>query len=243
VVLGNGRNYLLHSHEKFDVMTFEPPSPDAAGVVNLYSHEFYQLCRGHLPPGGMMAQWVPLSALGDDGARMVIHTFQLVFPFATLWQGSPNNLATYTVSVLDDSVRALYYYSSAHRIRAVLPDNHYTNQVLVLDVEGIRNLQEAARSANPKALEAWAMRLILQSRYHEAVNVLQQAALLAPQYPLPKLPLGVVAWSEGRIEEANRQIQQGMDLLGTDVLRKMTAVLLQESGVLYQLLRKQLFRK
>jgi hypothetical protein len=63
------------------------------------------------------------------------------------------------------------------------------------------------------------------------VTVLQQAASTAPQHPLPRLLLGVVAWSEGHAEEANRQIQQGLDLLSTDALRQMAAVLLQESGV------------
>jgi spermidine synthase len=92
VVLADGRNYLLRSRVKFDVMTFEPPPPVNAGVVNLYSQEFYRLCREHLTPGGMVAQWLPLATLGDAEARMVIHTFQSVFPFATLWQGSPNNL-------------------------------------------------------------------------------------------------------------------------------------------------------
>ena len=92
VVTGDGRNYLLRSRERYDVMTFEPPPPVNAGVVNLYSQEFYRLCRDRLNPGGMVAQWVPLEALGDDGARMVIRTFQSVFPFATLWQGTPGNL-------------------------------------------------------------------------------------------------------------------------------------------------------
>ena len=92
IVFGDGRNYLLRSREQFDVMTFEPPPPVNAGVVNLYSQEFYRLCRDRLTPQGIVAQWVPLGALGDDGTRMVIRTFQSVFAFSTLWQGSPGNL-------------------------------------------------------------------------------------------------------------------------------------------------------
>lgn len=76
------------------------------------------------------------------------------------------------------------------------------------------------------ALGAWAMRLMLRSRDQEAMTVLQQASSMAPQYPLPRLLLGVVAWSEGRAEEANSQIRQGLDLLSTDALRQMWAACL-----------------
>jgi len=349
VVIGDGRNYLLRSREKFDVMTFEPPPPINAGVVNLYSQEFYRLCRDHLTARGMVAQWVPLTTLGNDETRMVIRTFQSVFPSATLWQGSPNNLVlvgsvspvtidvnrlqdafhrpelgkalqqigledelsllgaflhgpetlqayagqapivtddhplleyriseprpvdpwlrrrsmaelrkyllnfapereaalaerieawqrlndlmSYTVSGSDDTVRALYYYALARRIQAVLPDNPYADLVLVLDDAGMRRLETLARSANLKSLEAWAMRLMLRSRYQEAVTVLQQAAAIAPQEALPRLLQGVVSWSEGHAEEADRQIRQGLDLLGNDSLRQMVIVLLQESRV------------
>jgi hypothetical protein len=141
------------------------------------------------------------------------------------------DLASYTPSVTDDSVRALYYYAFAHSIHAVLPENPYANFVLALDNDGMRKTEEAARSASPKSLGAWAMRLMLRSRNQEAANVLEQAASVAPQHPLPRLLLGVVAWSEGHAEEASRQIQQGLDLLSTDGLRQMVAVLLQESGV------------
>jgi hypothetical protein len=42
---------------------------------------------------------------------------------------------------------------------------------------------------------------------------------------------GVVAWSQGRAEEADRQIRQGLDLLSDSSLHQMVVALLQESGV------------
>ncbi len=349
VVIGDGRNYLLRSHGKFDVMTFEPPPPVNAGVSNLYSQEFYGICRDHLTAKGVVAQWLPLTPLGDDGARAVIRTFQSVFPFATLWQGSPSNLVlvgsvnpltidadrlrgafgnrelrkslqdigvedvlsllgtflhgpdtlrdyaaqapivtddrpwleyrfsearqvapwlrqrsmaelqkhminfppyllaalqqrmeawqrlydlnTYAPKVSDESVRALYYYALARRIHAELANNPYADALLSLDGDGMKKSEEAAMSVSPKSAGAFAMRLMLQSRYPEAEAVLRRAAAAAPLHPLPRLLLGVMASSQGRAEEADLLIRQGMSLLDTDDLRQMVAALLQESAV------------
>ncbi len=43
--IGDGRQELLRRSERYDVITLEPPPPSAAGVVNLYSRDFYELVR------------------------------------------------------------------------------------------------------------------------------------------------------------------------------------------------------
>ncbi len=83
--IADGRAFLLSDNEQYDVITLEPPPPIARGVANLYSKEFYELCRLHLRPGGMMAQWVPLTTQNLDATRMLMRTFQDVFPHTTLW--------------------------------------------------------------------------------------------------------------------------------------------------------------
>ena len=83
--IADGRAFLLSDDERYDVITLEPPPPIARGVVNLYSKEFYELCRRHLRPGGMMAQWVPLTTQNLETTRMLMRTFQDVFPHTTLW--------------------------------------------------------------------------------------------------------------------------------------------------------------
>ncbi|MEW6278445.1 MAG: fused MFS/spermidine synthase, partial [Candidatus Eremiobacterota bacterium] len=91
VVVADGRNYLLRSRERFDVITFEPPPPTAAGVVNLYTSDYYRLCREHLTEDGVVCQWVPLSLLDEPDLKMVIRAFQAVFPEALLFEGSSHD--------------------------------------------------------------------------------------------------------------------------------------------------------
>src|ERR1700722_5066090 len=57
----DGRRELLRNPEHYDLITLEPPPPSSAGVVNLYSRDFYALAASRLNPNGLFAQWLPLS--------------------------------------------------------------------------------------------------------------------------------------------------------------------------------------
>jgi len=85
VRIGDGRHELLRRSQRYDLITLEPPPPSAAGVVNLYSRDFYELCRSRLQPHGLMAQWWPLSAQNDEDSRSLVRSFLDVFPYATAW--------------------------------------------------------------------------------------------------------------------------------------------------------------
>jgi predicted membrane-bound spermidine synthase len=84
-IVADARHYLLTSEIVFDVITFEPPPPLDAGVVNLYSREFYQIARRRLAPGGIVTQWVPLDLSRQALPRMMIRTMMTEFPHVSLW--------------------------------------------------------------------------------------------------------------------------------------------------------------
>ncbi len=83
--IGDGRHELLRRSERYDLITLEPPPPSAAGVVNLYSRDFYELCRSRLQPGGLMAQWWPLPTQNEEDSRSLVRSFLDVFPHVTAW--------------------------------------------------------------------------------------------------------------------------------------------------------------
>ncbi|WP_296285177.1 fused MFS/spermidine synthase [Pseudomonas sp.] len=83
--LRDGRRELLRSTERYDMITLEPPPPSAAGVVNLYSRDFYQLAASRLEERGIVAQWLPLPTQNDEESRSLVRSFIDVFPYATLW--------------------------------------------------------------------------------------------------------------------------------------------------------------
>ncbi|SAK46148.1 spermidine synthase [Caballeronia catudaia] len=83
--LADGRRELLARDERYDLVTLEPPPPSAAGVVNLYSTDFYRLAAARLNDGGIVAQWLPLATQNEDQTRSLIQSFLQVFPQAALW--------------------------------------------------------------------------------------------------------------------------------------------------------------
>ena len=83
--LRDGRRELLRSAQRYDLITLEPPPPSAAGVVNLYSRDFYQLAASRLEQYGLVAQWLPLPTQNDEDSRSLVRSFLDVFPHASLW--------------------------------------------------------------------------------------------------------------------------------------------------------------
>ncbi|MFM0133780.1 fused MFS/spermidine synthase [Paraburkholderia sediminicola] len=81
----DGRRELLRNAERYDLITLEPPPPSAAGVVNLYSSDFYRLAASRLQQGGIVAQWLPLPTQNEEDTRALIQSFIQVFPHAALW--------------------------------------------------------------------------------------------------------------------------------------------------------------
>ena len=57
--IDDGRNHLLLSNQKYDVITADVIHPRNAGSALLYSYEYYKLARDSLKPGGIMVVAVP----------------------------------------------------------------------------------------------------------------------------------------------------------------------------------------
>jgi spermidine synthase/Flp pilus assembly protein TadD len=86
VVFQDGRNYLLTTREKFDVITADPIHPWAAGSSYLYTVDYYRVAASRLAEGGIMCQWLPLYELSEANLRSAVATFNAAFPHVTVWQ-------------------------------------------------------------------------------------------------------------------------------------------------------------
>lgn len=90
--LRDGRRELLRNEDEYDVITLEPPPPSAAGVVNLYSSEFYALAGTRLKPSGLLAQWLPLATQNDEDTRSLVRSVLDSFPHVSLWTTEFNEM-------------------------------------------------------------------------------------------------------------------------------------------------------
>lgn len=85
VVFNDGRNFLLTTPEKFDVITADPIHPWAQGASYLYTVEYFRLASAHLRPGGIICQWLPMYELSLKDLKSVVRTFSENFRYTMLW--------------------------------------------------------------------------------------------------------------------------------------------------------------
>jgi spermidine synthase len=84
VHLGDGRNWLLTTDERYDIVTADIMEPRSPGAGALWSKEFWQLARDRLTPDGIMLQWTDSTRSATEFA-VIARTFLDVFPNGTLW--------------------------------------------------------------------------------------------------------------------------------------------------------------
>ncbi len=97
--VGDGRNHLLTTRERYDIVTADIIQPIHAGAGNLYSAEYYRLAKNVLAPGGVMLQWI--GHRPESQYRLMVRTFLEVFPHATAWAGGTLLVGTAEPLTLD----------------------------------------------------------------------------------------------------------------------------------------------
>jgi spermidine synthase len=86
----DARHFLATTNERFDIITSDPVNSWIRGASTLYSREYYELCKRHLNPNGVMVQWIPLYEKDRATAKCELATFLRVFQSATLWTSWTN---------------------------------------------------------------------------------------------------------------------------------------------------------
>ena len=92
VFIEDGRFYLLTTGEQYDLITAEPPPLMMAGVVNLYTQEYFELLKRRLREGGYVTYWLPVWQLTAGDALSIVRGFCNVFEDCSLWNGGAMNL-------------------------------------------------------------------------------------------------------------------------------------------------------
>jgi spermidine synthase len=87
----DARHFLATTDEKFDIITSDPINSWIHGTATLYSMEYFDLCKQHLNPGGVVVQWIPLYEKDLATAKCELGTFLKAFPDATLWTSWKNS--------------------------------------------------------------------------------------------------------------------------------------------------------
>ena len=90
--LGDAREWLLASREKYDVIFSEPSNPYRAGISSLFTADFYRAVRSRLAPGGIFLQWLQAYEVDSGTVRTVYATLGSAFPEVETWHTKQNDL-------------------------------------------------------------------------------------------------------------------------------------------------------
>jgi spermidine synthase len=85
IVFNDGRNYLMTTKDKFDVITADPIHPWFSGAGYLYTTEYFKIAADHLNPGGIICQWLPLYELSEENLQSVVKTLRQNFAYTMIW--------------------------------------------------------------------------------------------------------------------------------------------------------------
>ena len=90
IVYDDGRHFIRTTKEKFDVITSDPIDPWVKGCAALNTVEYYQMCKEHLNPGGVMSLWIPLYESNAETIKSVLATFFHVYQNGVFWSNDQN---------------------------------------------------------------------------------------------------------------------------------------------------------
>ncbi|MBI4332753.1 MAG: fused MFS/spermidine synthase [Chloroflexi bacterium] len=85
MLAGDGRNFILNSPEKYDVIVTQPSNMWVSSSSNLFSKEVFELYKGRLAENGIVGQWMYVYRIDEDDLKTMINTFRSVFPNTIIW--------------------------------------------------------------------------------------------------------------------------------------------------------------
>ena len=120
LALEDGRNHLLVTPNRYDLVTMELTSVWFAGASSLYSHEFYELVRARLAKNGILQQWVQLHHIRRRELGAIVRTLRGVFPHVALFVGGSQGILVSAMEPLVASRARLEKLSTESSIRETL---------------------------------------------------------------------------------------------------------------------------
>lgn len=84
--IGDAREVLLTTRERYDLIASEPSNPFRAGIASLFTQEYYRAASDRLNDDGLFLQWMQAYGVDAPAVRTVYATMASVFPSVETWQ-------------------------------------------------------------------------------------------------------------------------------------------------------------
>ncbi len=147
--MGDAREVLLATPERYDLIFSEPSNPYRAGIASLFTQDFYRAAIQRLKPGGVFLQWVQAYEIDGEAVQTIYASLGSVFPHIQTWRTQANDLvlvATREPVTLDTT--KLRERIAAEPYRTALNDVWRVNSVEGLLAHFLANEEMARRVVN-----------------------------------------------------------------------------------------------
>lgn len=210
VVIGDAREVLLTTREKYDLIASEPSNPYRAGIAGLFTAEYYRSIDRRLEPGGLFMQWMQAYEVDETTIQVFYRTLGSVFANIESWQTESGDL------LLVASHEPIRY--DAEALRARLAQEPLKSGLLaawratgledfLAHYVGNANVARTLQQHQPGPLNT-DDRTVMEFAFARSVNVLLHGFRIddirfsahAAQADRPKVLNGEVDWS--RVDEA-----------------------------------------
>lgn len=92
VEINDGRNFLLATTQKFDIIVSEPSNPWQVGVCNLFTQEYFECVKGRLSPDGVLSLWLQLSEVSPTSVKSILSALRSQFKYCMAMSSDSANL-------------------------------------------------------------------------------------------------------------------------------------------------------
>jgi spermidine synthase len=233
--IADGRNFLLLSDARYDLISIELSNIWFAGAANLYSRDFYRLCRDHLLPGGVMEQWIQIHHIDTVDLISVLKSMHEVFPHMAMFVAGGQGMLVGSMDPLEVDYQVIAGLNERPEVQRALVDADVT----ALDLLGVLtnlylyedNLSETVRSEPHAAVNTDSYPFLEyttprgnQLPYALLANLklleLRRYSGLPHIHgvPLPKVDYlrGLLALDQGKDEQALRYLERSLAQGNTD---------------------------
>jgi len=204
LIVGDGRNHVMLTRRKYDVIISQPTNPWISGVGDLFTLEFFSEASKRLKPGGVMCAWFQIYHMGERELRSVLKTFITVFPHALLWFSNESDIVLIgslsPIEIDDDFVARMQAPGVREDLERVgIDEPEDLLSALLLDADGLKRFTEGdveIHTDENMLLEYQAARKIIEKTH--LVHLQRFSEIYSPKH------------YSGLSEEINRKVLRHM---------------------------------
>jgi spermidine synthase len=239
VHIEDGRFYLQARSARYDLITGEPPPPIMAGVVNLYTAEYFGLVRERLREGGIASYWLPMMNISAPTAKSIIRGFCDAFEDCSLWHGSARNFMLFGTRGQREPVSEARFTAQwrdpAVRGRLALAGFEFPTQLPALFIGDAAYLRALTEDA-PPLTDDWPARMHQPGKPEDHVAMIDDFRDIGRARERFVLSPAVARLVPAPLRERSLSAFETQSLL--DALSYPDAIQLRNSRLLHEVLRK-----